>query len=288
MTLSTPQIDTYLQRLAYAGPVEPSLRALHALTRTHSQAVPFENLHVLLHRPVLLDCAALYHKIVLEHRGGYCFELNGLFLELLRGLGFTATPLGARVRLGVDDRAQLTRRTHMLVAVTLGRETWLSDVGVGAASLTCALCLEAGRVQHTPHDTRRLTCENGRWFHQRLHGDHWEDVYEFTLDPMPQVDRDVASWFTSTNPTSHFCTVLTVARAQADGGRLTLRDDCLRHHPAGGAPAQEHTLPSAAALRQSLRRHFNLDLNARDTARVWQIIHPESAQATPADARGIP
>src|SRR5690242_11838717 len=93
-------VAAYLDRIAYTGPLTPSLATLRALHLAHLRAVPFENLDIGLGRPIVLDDAALYEKIVVRQRGGFCYELNGLFARLLCELGFPVTLLSAGVKGG--------------------------------------------------------------------------------------------------------------------------------------------------------------------------------------------
>lgn len=256
---NTLDIDAYLARIGYQGSREPSITVLDALTCAHSQSIPFENLDVLLGRPIHIEPRRLYDKLVVARRGGYCFELNGLFLELLLQLGFAARPLGARVRLGTTDRTIPLQRTHLTLAVTLGGQDWITDVGVGATSLTRALRLEDGLLQATSHDLRRLVRENGKWFHQVRHADQWIDVYEFTGEDMPMVDREVANWYTSTHPGSYFRQQLTAALALPEGRRVTVFGKTLKFRDADGR-TQEQELDSPQALQAALREHFGIDL----------------------------
>lgn len=253
-------LDGYFRRIGYAGPRAPTLGVLHALTAAHAESIPFENIDVMLGRAIRLDNASLYRKLVAAQRGGYCFEQNGLLLEVLRQLGFEARPLGARVRLAVPDRAMTPGRTHMLIEVRIDGHRWLTDVGVGAASLTSPLRLEADREQATPHDVRRLQREGERWFHQVQRGGAWVDVYEFTADTMPLADRKVANWYTSTCPDSSFHSHLTVALARPGGARVTLKDDLLTVRARGGA-ATEQRLGTRAELLRALRGSFGLALD---------------------------
>lgn len=250
-------VDDYLQRIGHSGATPPTLTTLNALTRAHAQSIAFENVDVLLGRRIMLEPPALMHKLVGHKRGGYCFEQNGLFLAVLRQLGFAARPLGGRVRLGSKDRRQPHGRTHMLVLVELDGQPWISDVGVGATSLTQALKLEHGRVQETPHDTRRLQFEQGRWYHQIQRHGHWSDVYEFTLEDFAPVDQKVANWYTSTHPDSTFCQQLVAAIARPDGGRNTLKGAQLSLRQPG-ATAHQEALPDAAAVCAALEQHFGI------------------------------
>ena len=221
---SSLQLDTCFARLSYDGPREPTLPVLHALTAAHAQSIPFENLDVLLNRRIRLESDALFKKLVHDRRGGYCFEQNGLFLEVLGRLGFAVTPLSARVRLQ-RPRDFIPPRTHMFIRADIDGERWLSGVGVGALSLTCAIRLGTEDEQATPHEPRRIVRERSLLFHQARLGDAWHDVCEFTLEEMPAIDREVGNWFTSTHPLSHFRNRLIASRAASDGRHLTLLND---------------------------------------------------------------
>jgi N-hydroxyarylamine O-acetyltransferase len=249
-------VDAYLARIGYSGPRVPTLPVLHALTAAHSQTIPFENLDVLLGRPIDLQPDAIFDKLVEGRRGGYCFEQNGLFLHALEALGFRVRPLSARVRID-RPRDYTPPRTHMFLRVEVADESWLTDVGVGALSLTAALRLAADGVQETPHGHRRIVREGDRWFHQARFGDTWTDVYEFTGEEMPPIDRLVANWFTSAHPESHFRNRLIVARAAPDGRRITLLNRELKLRDRHGV-ATTQVIDSADALRDALAQHFGL------------------------------
>src|SRR5579871_4115487 len=90
-------INDYLTRINYHGGLEPTLPTLQALHETHLLAIPFENLSIHYQQPIRLQEEALFDKIVYQRRGGFCYELNGLFAWLLRELGFQVTLLSAGV-----------------------------------------------------------------------------------------------------------------------------------------------------------------------------------------------
>ncbi len=252
-------LDRYFRRIGYTGPTTPTAATLHALTRAHAQSIPFENVDVLLDRPIRLGPDALYRKLVLAHRGGYCFEQNGLFLEVLRDLDFEARPLRAAVRIDEPDRSVPTGHTHLALEVRLDGESWLTDVGFGSSSLTRALRLVPDIEQVTPHDTRRLVQADGRWFHQILHGGTWTDVYAFAGESMPLSDRRIANWYTSTYPDSKFRHELMVAIALPDGGRATLHNHQLTLREADGS-VRQRSIAGMPALLDVLRERFGIDL----------------------------
>src|SRR5512143_642394 len=135
---------SYLSRIDYRGRFEPTLETLRGLHHAHMYAVPFENLDIVpLHRPLALDGASLWRKIVEERRGGFCYELNGMFAWLLKQAGFDVRYLNARVfardgQLGIDF-------DHLALLVKIPGEDgyWLADVGFGD-SFTEPLRLEEG------------------------------------------------------------------------------------------------------------------------------------------------
>jgi N-hydroxyarylamine O-acetyltransferase len=214
-------LDAYFRRIGYAGPVEPSAAVLDDIMQAHAQSVPFENLDVLLGRTIDLEPGSLQCKLVTNRRGGYCFEQNGLFLLVLQAIGFEVMPLSARVRYQ-RPRDYTPARTHLFLRVTIDGVPWLADVGIGALSLTSAIRFDVDGEQQTRHEPRRIVGECGRFFHQVRFGGEWHDVLEFTGEDMPPIDRQLANWFTSAHPDSHFKNRLIAARALPDGGRLTL------------------------------------------------------------------
>jgi len=255
-----PDLDAYFARIGYPGPQEPTLPVLHALTAAHARSIPFENLDVLLGRSISLETEAIFQKLVHDRRGGYCFEQNGLLLHVLGALGFQVTPLSARVRLD-RPRDFTPPRTHMFLRVELDGESWLTDVGIGGVSLTSAIRLAPEVGQETPHEPRRLVREGGRLFHQVRFGTEWNDVCEFTLEEMPLVDRELANWYTSAHPQSHFKNRLLVARAMPDGRRVTVlnREFSVRERD---GRAETRNLASGDELLEVMATHFGLNFPA--------------------------
>jgi len=203
--------DAYFRRIDFAGPTEPTAAVLAALHQAHVGAIPFENLDILRGKPVRLDLGSLQGKLVAAGRGGYCFEQNLLFAAVLRDLGFTVTPLAARVRFGAT---RVNPRTHMLLLVDAGGDRWLADVGFGADGLLRPVPLDGGRPAEQGPWTYRVRPEtDGRHVLQILRRDGtWFDLYVFTLEPQHPVDFEVANHYTSTHPDSRFTVTLTAQR----------------------------------------------------------------------------
>ena len=250
-------LDAYFARIGYHGPRAPTLAVLHAITAAHAQSIPFENLDVLLGRPIGVEIEAIVPKLVTARRGGYCFEQNALLLHVLGQLGFVVAPLSARIRLQ-RPRDFVPPRTHLFVRVDLDGEVWITDVGAGSASLTSAIRWDdRGEEQVTTHEPRRIVRENDRWYHQVRYGSEWHDVCELTGEEMPLIDRVLANWYTSAHPDSSFRARLTVARALPDGRRLTIlnRDFTVRERDGHG---ETRTTSSAEELLEVLAGSFGI------------------------------
>ena len=252
-------LDAYFARIGYGGAVEPSLQTLNGIVQAHVQSIPFENLDVLQGRPIELAPAALERKLVHARRGGYCFEQNGLLLLVLQAIGFDVRPLSARVRYGRPSGV-IPPRTHLFLRVELDGASWLADVGVGGLSMTSAIRLEDAGEQATPHEARRIVREGALRVHQVRFGADWHDVYEFTLEEMPPVDRELANWYTSAHPQSDFRNRLVVALALPGGRRKTLVNREFSERQRDGT-ADGRLLETPGELYDVLAEDFGLHLD---------------------------
>jgi N-hydroxyarylamine O-acetyltransferase len=259
--LAMIDLDRYFARIGFGGATEPNVSTLSAIVAAHGAAIPFENLDVLLGRGISLDPAAIERKLVGARRGGYCFEQNTLLMTALEQLGFRVTPLAARVRIQ-QPREVLPPRTHMFLRVELSGTPWLADVGVGSLTPTAALRMDTEDAQPTSHETHRIVREEGRFFHQaRLGTGEWTDVYEFTGEPMPPIDRELANWWTSTSPTSKFRLNLLVARVGPEGTRFGLQNGRFIHRR-GGETLASRDIAAPDELLATLAHAFSLDFPA--------------------------
>lgn len=258
LAVTALDLDRYLARIGYDGDRLPRLDVLARIVGLHTQAIPFENLDPLLGRPVPLDLQSLQAKLVDGRRGGYCFEQNALLRAAFDALGFRTTGLGGRVVWQANDD-EIPPRTHMVVLVDLDGDRYLADVGFGGQTPTAPLRLELGTPQATPHGRLRLLeLDDGDVVQQvELEGE-WRSMYRFDLVPQRDADYEVANYFVSTHPDSHFRQWLTVARATGDG-RWALRNRQLSFYGLDGV-IKQRTLQSADELRDVLTTEFLLDV----------------------------
>jgi N-hydroxyarylamine O-acetyltransferase len=210
----------YLDRIGDEGPLDPTAETLARLHRAHLLAVPFENLDIHAGRPIVLDLEQIFDKVVRRRRGGFCYELNGLFEWLLGALGYDVMMVSARVH-GADGGLS-PEFDHMALVVRLGR-VWLADVGFGASSRE-PLALEPGYA----------ATSDGVVYSVERDGDAWTMLadgrpeYRFTTVARRLQEFDGMCRYHQTSPESHFkrkplCSLATPdGRATLTGSRLVL------------------------------------------------------------------
>lgn len=245
----------YLQRLGFSSSPAPTLKNLATLQARHIATFPFETLANFLREPVPIDLPSLERKVLREGRGGYCFELNKLFLALLRHLGFEARPLTARVLIHAKP-GMLTARTHLLILVDLDGLPYITDVGFGGLVPTGPLRLDVSDPQATPHETFRLVPDAARYTLQALADGDGRDLYVFDLQEQDDIDFTVGNWFVSTHPESPFRDRLAASRT-GPGYRKTLNNTEFAIHRLG-SPAKRRQLADADSVIRVLRDDFGI------------------------------
>ncbi|MFD6071401.1 arylamine N-acetyltransferase family protein [Amycolatopsis lurida] len=244
-------VAAYLDRLGLDRPATADVAALRTLQDRHLAMVPFENLSIHLGEPIVMDTEALFDKIVLRRRGGFCYELNGLFAALLQELGFDAGLRSAKVFR--PDGTLGPPFDHAVVHVEL-EEPWLADVGFGKFS-RFPLRLAATEAQADPAGEFLVL--------DAPHGD-----IDVLLDGAPQyrierrpraLDEFVPTAFwQSTAPESHFTRGPTCS-LPAKHGRVTLAGDKLIVTTHG--VREETRLSGDLEILDAYRKEFGIELD---------------------------
>ena len=246
----------YLQRLGYDSPPAPSLRTLQDLQLRHVCSFAFENLSSLMRLPVPIDLASVEQKVLLEGRGGYCYELNQMFLALLQELGFDARGITGRVVMGGPPDAR-TARTHRLSLVTLDGVRYITDVGFGGMVPSSPLLLDTEVVQATAHEPYRVTFDGHDSYTLWVQvANEWRGLYVFDLQVQATIDYEIGTWYVSTHPDSVFVGQLKVARLAA-GERHTLNNANYAIHYLD-RPSEKRALVSADEVLQLLTEVFGI------------------------------
>jgi N-hydroxyarylamine O-acetyltransferase len=246
-------VEAYLRRIAYDGPREPSASVLRDLHRQHLYTVPFENLDIALGIPIHLHLDELFDKIVKRKRGGFCYELNGLFCELLKQLGFRVDMLSARVHRA--DGSFSREFDHMLLQVML-EESWVADVGFGDSSPDPVPM----RSAHAHSDEARqfsVVAATGALDLVRRQSDgSYVPDYCFTLTPRRLRDFAEMCQFHQTSPESHF-TQNRICTKALPNGRITISG--MRLIETRNGVRNESALRGQQALRECLSRQFGIE-----------------------------
>ena len=246
-------IEAYLERIKYRGSLAPVAETLRGLQAAHLLTVPFENLSIHAKQPIILEDVALFTKIVGDVRGGFCYELNGLFAALLRALGFRVEMLSAGVAnaeggFGPDF-------DHMTLMVTLD-ERWLADVGFGDSFNEPLLLDERGEQAQGGRAYKIVPDGNYLILTQHENEGEWKAQYRFTLKPYEYADYAEMCRYHQTSPQSHFTQQRICSRATEEG-RVTLSEMRFITTSKNGERL-ERILTSQKEYEAILREHFDI------------------------------
>jgi N-hydroxyarylamine O-acetyltransferase len=253
------QLQDYLARIGYRGPLAPDFKTLAALQTAHVNAIAFEALDPLLGRPVHVDLASVQKKLVDGRRGGYCFEQNVLLKAALEAIGFKVTGLTGRVRWRFAPDAPLGPRTHLVLKIDLPEGTYLADAGFGSCLLDAPLKLEVGIEQPTAMGTFRLSETDGRYWLSAKQPAGWRTMYVFDLQPQIESDYVLGSWYTSTHPSIPF-TFMAVMERVTDDRRYRLVNRRLVTEARDGEIISERMIETAAELAHVIDEVFGVTL----------------------------
>jgi len=244
--------EAYLKRINYQGPLAPTAETLRALQLAHLRRVPFENLSIHAGEPIVLQEEALFTKIVERRRGGFCYEVNGLFAALLRSLGFDVTMLSAGVAKPTGGFSP--DFDHMALMVKLS-DRWLVDVGFGDSFLDPLLLDEPGEQIQGVQSFQILNDGSHLILSRRNKGEDWKPEYRFDLQPHTFADYEEMCQFHQTSPESHF-TKSRICSRVTDEGRITLSD--MRLITTNGSQRSEQALLSSDEYERVLRDQFGV------------------------------
>ena len=211
-------LQSYFSRTGFQGSASADFETLKSMMRCQLFSVPFENLDVQAGKVVSLVPEEVYEKIVERRRGGYCYEVNGLFAMALDALGFSYRYVAARPMTYPVRRP----KTHMVIVVTLDDEQWLCDLGFGSFGIREPINLRwLDREIGQDFDTFNLTMVSERdYLLQSLTDGAWKNLYEFNLCPQEWVDFEPANFLNSTHPDSIFVKNLMVVLQNESGKKV--------------------------------------------------------------------
>ncbi len=240
-------LDDYLKRIGLNQALQPTLADLGLLIRGSAYHIPFENLDIQLGLGINLDKEHLADKLIYRKRGGYCFELNGLFLDALHAIGYDARALLARVHVSGEPSA----RTHQLSLLEIDGEKWIADVGFGGVCPRTPLPLAHDVETEGDGMAFRLTDSDHGYQLQVKTPGGWMDLYSFDLGAVLPVDIELGNHFTSTSPASFF-TTSRIASLGHPTGRTSLFNDTVTFLEEGNERHEQVSEDDLASRLQSL------------------------------------
>jgi N-hydroxyarylamine O-acetyltransferase len=216
-------VEKYLERISFHEEVQTNLSTLADLHRQHILTIPFENLDIHYGRKIALDLDRIEQKVIANSRGGFCYELNGLFGALLSQLGFDVRILSARV----IGKEKIGREFDHLILLVGLEQDWLVDVGFGENFIE-PIQMAVGKEQRDPTGFFRITRYDSTYhrLESNIDGSGYSPKYLFSLADRQIEDFSEMCEYHQNSPLSSFtqervCTLATV------NGRVTLRDHAL-------------------------------------------------------------
>jgi len=197
------EIERYLERIGYKGNTRPTLELLTLLQKKHLLSVPFENLDIHYEIPIVLNTGDIYQKVITKRRGGFCYELNSLFGELLKSLGFNVKLISARV---FDQQQQIfsPEFDHLAIIAKIESSDYLTDVGFGEFAFT-PLKIELNTIQDDERGAFMIGQYDDLYYKvAKRVGKNWIPEYMFTLKARDLSEFEERCHYNQTSPLSHF------------------------------------------------------------------------------------
>lgn len=245
--------DAYLTRIGYEGALPPSIEVLKQLQKNHLLNIPFENLDIHFGNPIELDIDRIYRKVVDNKRGGFCYELNGLFYELLVALGYKAKRISARV---FDSKNGYSKEyDHLTIVVEIDGDEYLTDVGFGEFTFA-PLKVEPDTIQHDERGNFMIDMLDENWIRvSKIEGKQVVPQYIFK-----NIDRAFSEFsqmcqYHQTSPESHFTQKRLISRP-TENGRITITGNRLKIKAGEGVTETE--LEDEESFDRELWNHFNV------------------------------
>ena len=256
--MNSVELSFYLTRIGIASPSKiprPTIDFLVQIQRAHRRCIPFENLDIHLGKSIDLAPKTIFEKLVVNQRGGYCFEQNTLFLNALTSLGFAGRPALGRVWLGACSVSptEIPPRTHAINLVKIDGAEWLADAGFGSGDAPVMRLMEQ-RIVTTDGIEYQLQRDPEHGWMMLRNGSR---QYSFTLDTIWPTDLVQANHYTSTFPASRFIKNIIVS-IEGNEGFVSIFNDKLT------ISGKSQSLVDRGEYRRALRTYFGLTLSETD------------------------
>jgi len=255
--MSKTEIEKYLERIKYSGTAEPTTELLNTLQKLHLLNIPFENLDIHYKIPIKLNLANIFEKVINKRRGGFCYELNGLFYELLRSIGFHVKMVSARV-FNNQQQTFSPEFDHLAIIAKINSTDYLVDVGFGEFAFR-PLRIELNKTQEDERGNFSIEKYDDEYYNvNKLVDENWITEYMFSLR-----ERDLSEFrdmclYHQTSPQSHF-TQNKLCSLATEKGRITVTADKIKIKE--GDTITELAVNSEQEFLSALEKYFNIRLH---------------------------
>jgi N-hydroxyarylamine O-acetyltransferase len=215
-------LQQYFDRIGFQESGKVDIETITDMMRCQLFTVPFENLDVQAKKVVSLVPEEIVTKILHKRRGGYCYEVNGLFAMALQAMGIPYQFVAARPMFYPVKRP----RTHMALVLTLDGIPWLCDLGFGSYGIRAPMRLDLLDVQvKQDSDTFMLTMSDSQEYVLKAMVDgEWANQYAFDLSRHEWIDFVPANYLNSTHPDAVFVQKLLIVLYNPAGRKILFGD----------------------------------------------------------------
>lgn len=215
-------LQQYLKRINFQGEIKLTLEGFKKLMQSQIFHIPFENIDVQAGKIISLNGDDIVAKIVNENRGGYCYQINGLFSLALQEMGVPHYYVAARPMVNPGQNP----KTHLALIVEIEKEEYLIDMGFGGNSIREPLKLsDTGKPIKHGFDTFTLSkTEKNEYLLQILINNEWSNLYSFALTPQDWIDFKPANHYNYSHPDSFFVNNLIVVLQNQLGKKILLKN----------------------------------------------------------------
>ena len=251
------EIEKYLERIGYKGSIKPTIGLLNALQKKHLLNIPFENLDIHYKIPIDLNLANIFEKVVIKRRGGFCYELNGIFHELLNSIGFNVKMVSARV-FNQEQQIFSPEFDHLAIIAKIDSIDYLADVGFGEFAFG-PLKIELNTIHNDERGSFRIERYDDLYYNvSKQVGENWVPEYMFTLKKRDLSEFKDMCHYHQTSPLSHF-TQNKFCSLPTENGRITVTAKKIKITE--GDSVAELQLNSEEEFLVALEKYFHIRLN---------------------------
>ncbi|WPO77577.1 arylamine N-acetyltransferase family protein [Flavobacterium sp. KACC 22761] len=215
-------LQQYLDRINFSGQIELDFAGIKKLMQSQLFSVPFENIDVQAGKIISLAGDDIVDQIINKNRGGYCYQINGIFSLALQEIGIPHYYIAARPMVNPGENA----KTHFGIIATIENEEYLIDLGFGGNSIREPLKLsEIGKeIQHDSDIFTLTKTDDDEYLLQILVGKEWSNLYSFNLSPQRWIDFKPANYYNYSHPDSFFTQNLIVVLQNPLGKKILFKN----------------------------------------------------------------